>query len=242
MKTGLLLGLGAAALLGGGLWLGRSSNEAPAATPASAANVRSAAVPTVAGATHSARTPALPQARRAAATPGLTADLADRDPKIRRAAIREAAGDQNIDPAILLAASRDPDLDVGVTAMIAIGKRYAEGDVPASELIARISDRGLNERVRVSGLNAIGHVASPEGAAFLVDLLAHGSQLERASAAILLVHQDPEQAMPALITALADADEQVRTNALEALRGRSRGRDYGTDAGAWRSWWQARAR
>lgn len=242
MKTGLLLGLGAAALLGGGLWLGRSSNEAvdPPATPA--ANVRSAAIAPVAGASHAARTPTLPQARRAPATPGLTADLGDSDPKVRRAAVREAARDPNIDPAVLLAASRDPDLEVGVTAMIAVGKRYADGDVPASELIARVTDRSLSDRVRLTGLNAIGHVASTDGAALLVDLLANGSQLERASAAILLVHQDPELAMPALINALADADEQVRTNVVEALRGRSRGRDFGGDAGAWRAWWQARAR
>jgi len=108
MKTGLLLGLGAAALLGGGLWLGRSSTETPAAAPAPAANVRSAALPAVGGAALAARAPALPQPRRAAAAPGLSADLADSDPKIRRAAIREAARDPNIDPAILLAASRDP--------------------------------------------------------------------------------------------------------------------------------------
>jgi len=63
-----------------------------------------------------------------------------------------------------------------------------------------------------------------------------------ASAAILLVHQDPELAMPALIGALADTDELVRSNALDSLRARSRGRDFGTDAAAWRAWWQARPR
>ncbi len=237
-----VLAFGAAALLGGGLWLGRASNKPADAPPAPAENVRSAAIPTMGTTTHAARTPTLPQPRRAASTPGLSADLGDADPKIRRAAIREAARDPNIDPTVLLAASRDPDLDVGITAMIAIGKRYTEGDVPASELVARITDRSLDDRVRMTGLNALGHVASADSAALLVDLLAHGSQLERASAAILLVHQDPELAMPALIDALADADEQVRTNALEALRGRSRGRDFGSDAAAWRSWWQARAR
>jgi len=56
------------------------------------------------------------------------------------------------------------------------------------------------------------------------------------------VHQDPEVAVPALIDALADADEVVRANALEALRGRARGRDFGSDAGAWRAWWQSRSR
>ena len=66
--------------------------------------------------------------------------------------------------------------------------------------------------------------------------------MERRTAAILLAHQDPELAVPALIGALGDADEYVRSNAVEALRARSRGREFGLDAAAWRAWWQARPR
>ena len=242
MMKAIVLGLGATALLGGGLWLARSSSEpAPVAATATPTSVRSAAISVPAPAARAARMPVL-QPRGTVATPGLAADLGDADPKVRRAAIREAARDPQLDPAVLLAASRDRDLDVGIAATIALGKRYAEGDVPAGELIARVTDRGLNDRVRLTALNAIGLVASADGAALLVDLVAHGSPLERASAAILLVHQDPELAMPALIGALADTDELVRVNALDSLRARSRGRDFGTDAPAWRAWWQARPR
>jgi len=241
MTRAIVLGLGAAALLGGGLWLARSS-PAPADVAAPApASVRAAAIPAPAPAARSARMPAL-QPRGAVATPGLAADLGDADPKVRRAAIREAARDPQLDPAVLLAASRDRDLEVGITATIALTKRYADGDVPVGELIARVTDRGLNERVRLTALNGIGLVASTDAAALLVDLVAHGSPIERASAAILLVHQDPEQAMSALIGALADTDELVRSNALDSLRARARGRDFGTDAAAWRAWWQARPR
>jgi HEAT repeat protein len=237
----ILVGLGAAALLGGGLWLGRSSSATaePPATPA--AQLRSAAIPVTAAAARPARSPTLP-ARHIVATPGLASDLTATDPRIRRAAVREAARDSDLDPAVLLAASRDPDLEVAITATIALGKRYADGTVPAAEMIARATDRGLNDRVRVTALNAIGLVPSPDGAALLVEMVARGSVIERASAAILLVHQDPELAMPALIGALGDADEQVRANALASLQARSRGRDFGSDAAAWQAWWQARPR
>ena len=52
--------------------------------------------------------------------------------------------------------------------------------------------------------------------------------------------QSADVAVPALIGALADADDYVRGNALESLKRLARGRDYGTDANAWRSWWQSR--
>lgn len=233
----ILLGLGAAALLGGGLWLSRSSSSTAEAPTAPPAQIRSAAISAPTPASRAARSPSLP-ARATVAAPGLAADLTATDPKIRRAAIREAARDPNVDSTVLLTASRDPDLDVGITATIALGKRYADGAVPAAEMIARATDRGLDDRVRVTALNAIGLVASPEGAALLVDLVAHGSVMERASAAILLVHQDPAVAMPALIAALGDADDHVKANALESLRSRSRGRDFGTDAAAWQAWWR----
>jgi HEAT repeat protein len=174
--------------------------------------------------------------------PALAADLRDGDPKIRRAAVREAAADKELDPAVLLAASRDPDLEVGVIATEALGRRYAEGGVAVAEMIARATDRSLNERVRTSAINGLGLVAHPDAAAALVRLLSSSETFERRSAAILLQHQDPALAIPALIEALADADEVVRDNAHESLKARSRGRDFGVDVAAWRQWWQSRSR
>lgn len=185
-----------------------------------------------------ARAPALPQRPQPSAA--LAADLVDANPNVRRAAIKEARADA--DPAVLLAASRDSDLSVGVLATEALGQRYAKGELPVGELIARATDPSLNDRVRVTALNGLGVISSPDAANLLTDLLARGTQLERGSAAILLQHQDPELAIPALIRALADADETVRANVLESLRARSRGRDFGSDAGAWTAWWQSRPR
>lgn len=241
-RGALLLGLGAAALLGGGVWLGLASSATADSPAPTAPPIRSAAIPaSSAPPSRAARTPTLPS-RTTVATPGLAADLTASDPRVRRAAIREAARDSDLDPTVLLTASRDRDLEVGITATTALGKRYADGSIPASEMIARATDRSLDERVRGSALNGLGVVATPEAAALLVDLLAHGSVLERASAAILLVHQDPELAIPALVAALADAEEHVRSNALESLRSRSRGRDFGTDAAAWQAWWRGQPR
>lgn len=169
--------------------------------------------------------------------PGLAEDLADPDPKVRRAAVREAT-----DPQALLAASRDRDLEVAIFATEALGKRYAQGEVPVEEMIARATDHAFDERVRVSALNGLGLVGSPESARTLVELVHRGDVVERRSAAILLAHQDPQAAIPALIDGLADADEVVRANALEALKARARGRDFGPDQNAWRSWWQSRSR
>ena len=190
------------------------------------------------GVTITPRAPALPAKP---VVPGLEDDLRDADPKVRRAAIREAAK-EGADAQVFLAASRDPDREVAILATDALGKLHAKGEVPAAELIARVVDKSIDERVRVSAINGLGVVASPEAAQALVELVARGDMLERRSAAILLSHQDPELAIPALITALGDADEVVRANALESLRARARGRDFGNDASAWRTWWQSRSR
>jgi HEAT repeat protein len=183
--------------------------------------------------------PALPQKPP---VPGLAEDLRDADPKVRAAAVREAATDANPDPAIFLAASRDTDRNVAVMATETLGKLHANGQVPVEEMIARATDRSLDERVRTSAINGLGLVPSAEAAKTLVELAQRGDTLERRSAAILLVHQDAAIAVPVLIEALADSDEVVRGNALEALRSRARGRDFGTDAAAWRTWWQSRSR
>lgn len=206
------------------------AREAPAPKPREAR---------IAPATSPAAPPVLP---RKPAVPGLAQDLEDADPKVRRAAMREAARDADADPRIFLAASRDPDREVAITATEALAKAHARGELPASELIARATDRSIDERVRVSAINGLGLVPSAEAARALVELVHRGDMLEKRSASILLVHQDPEVAVPALIDALGDADEVVRANALEALRARARGRDFNMDAGAWRSWWQSRSR
>lgn len=203
------------------------SREAPAPQPRSAQIAKVA--PRVSA-------PALP-----AASVELAADLRDADPRVRAAAVREAAHDGG-DAQIFVAATRDPDLHVAFAGAEALGKLHAKGEVAATELVAIVRDRALNERVRVSALNGLGLVASAEAASTLTALLANGDVTERRSAAILLLHQDPGAAVPALIDALGDADAVVRTNALEALRARARGRDFGSDAGAWRAWWQARSR
>jgi HEAT repeat protein len=249
MKKWAPIALAAAAVLAAGVWLGRSTSAPPAGAPASGAPGAGPAGgggPVAQAPRLPARTPgaspSLARRQAAPADPGLTADLEDPDPKVRRAAIREVAADRDADPALLLAASRDPDLQVGVTATEALGKLHAEGQLPVLELVARATDRKLDERVRVSALNGLGQVPSPEAAALLVELSSRGDLGERRTAAILLSHQEPAAAIPALIALLGDADEYVRANALESLRARSRGRDFGTDAGAWRAWWDARSR
>ncbi|HWO18289.1 MAG TPA: HEAT repeat domain-containing protein [Kofleriaceae bacterium] len=247
MKKWLPLALAAAALLGAGVWLGRSST-APSAAPAPSGGepIAGRGRPSAQAPRLAARTaggaPAAARRSAAAVDPGLQADLSDADPKVRRAAVRELAADRDADPALLLAASRDPDLEVGVTATEALGKLHAQGEVPVQELIARATDRKLDERVRVSALNGLGLVPSPESAALLTELAVRGDAGERRTAAILLVHQELAAAVPALLGLLGDADEYVRSNALESLRARSRGRDFGTDAAAWRAWWAARSR
>jgi HEAT repeat protein len=245
MTRFLPIALAAAALVGAGVWLGRatsgSSSGPPAARPGPAPAVAPAPARPASPATARAPGPG-PALPARPSDPGLVADLSDADPKVRRAAVRELARDRDADPALLLAASRDPDLLVGVTAIEALGKLHAQGQVPVQELIARATDRRLDERVRVGALNGLGQVPSPEAARLLAELASRGDVGERRTAAILLAHQAPDVAVPALIGLLGDGDEYVRSNALESLRARSRGRDFGTDAEAWRAWWGARSR
>jgi HEAT repeat protein len=251
MTPRIPLFLAAAGLLAGGVWLGRSSSPAPAsaavvaptsAAPAGAAPDQPSPSSLRPSARSLARSPSLARPPAAPADPGLAADLSDADPRVRRAAVRELAAAPGVEPALLLAASRDPDLQVGVTATEALGKLHGEGAISARDLIARATDHKLDERVRVTALNGLGVVSSPEAAALLGELAARGDLGERRTAAILLAHQEPAAAVPALIALLGDADEYVRSNALESLRARARGRDFGTDAAAWRAWWSARSR
>ena len=245
MKAGHLVAFVAAggALIGAGAYLARASSSADLAA-SSSSSASSAITTPVASApglapAHRAAVPT-PALQHAAPMPGLAADLRDADPRVRRAATAELARDPDGDPRALLVASRDPDLEVSVVATTALGKLYASGALPASELVARIRDRDLPEKVRASALNGLGAVATPETAALLAELAQRGDTLDRRSAAILLGRQDPAIAVPALIAALGDADDYVRANAAESLRHLARGRDFGTDANAWRSWWQSR--
>jgi hypothetical protein len=227
-KQHIMLVSGAAAVLAFGVWLGHTASSSPAAPTAT-----SVTIPTPAPRVARATTPTL--ASRPVA-PGLAIDLKDPDPKVRRAAIAEVS-----DPQLLLAASRDGNVDVAVAATEGLGTLYRDGRITAKELAERITDHALADKVRVTAMNGLGLVTSPEGASLLTELLSRGTDLDRRSAAILLVHQDPMTAVPALISALGDADEVVRGNAHESLHAFARGHDFGQDAAAWQRWWQSRA-
>lgn len=240
--------LGASVLLGGGIWVGRSTSRADATATAAGSPSGSAAraidlgdargMRPARGKMGSTAAPELPR-RVTSVLPGLARDLRDPDPNVRRAALHEAAHDPDTDVGILLAASRDADLEVSFAATAALGDRYARGDLAIGDLVDRATDHVLPERVRMVALNAIGSMPSAEAGA-LFERLARSSEVaERRAAAVMLVRQSPEIAVPALIELLGDSDEYVRANALASLRARARGRDFATDAAAWRSWWQS---
>ena len=230
-----IIGVGAATIVGFALWLGHATSASDAAP---APERRIAVVPPSHVPGHLAERPA--PAVPAAIAPDLAADLKDADPKVRRAAIAELAHSDARDPATLLAASRDPDPDVALAATEGLGALYRDGRITAKDLSDRITDHAIGEKIRVAAMNELGVVPAKDAAALLADLVAHGDVTERRSAAILLSHQDPATAVPALIGALADPDEYVRMNAVESLKRFARGRDFGQDAAAWRRWWQSR--
>jgi HEAT repeat protein len=219
--------LGGAAVLGAGVWLG---GQRAAAQQNSAPEVQ--ARERVSG-----PRPAL--APRSIA-PGLAEDLRDRDPLVRRNAIADLAAAGG-DARVLGEASRDADLNVAVAATQGLARMYRDGQLPATELVARTTAE-TPPKVRIAAINGLGLVAAPQSARALTALLARGSEIDRRGAAIVLVHQEPALAVPALIGALRDSDEIVRANAREALRSIARGRDLGEDAGAWQRWWQSRSR
>lgn len=233
MKKTLAMILGGGALAAA-FWLGRATDNVraepqPAATPTERAEPR-AALP---------RVQPRPALLRRAPARGLASDLIAADPKVRRAAIAEAArGDA--DPQVMLAASRDPDMDVARTAIASLNQLYVDGKLTPKEMVDLAVDRTLPDRTRLLAINGAGAVPSPEAATMFTKMLAGGTTLERRAASASLGGQDIELAVPALIAALSDADEYVRSQAVDSLKLLSRGRDFGQDAGAWQSWWQTR--
>lgn len=225
MKKALLVAL-LAALAGVAFWISRQTDDDPAPAPVVAAPVERPSG-SVAARPKLARPPAQ-----------VAADLTSRDAKVRRSAVREAARSE--DAQALLAAARDADIGVARTAIGVLNKLAASGKVEVRDLIALAMDRSINEGSRGLAINGVGAIKHPDAAAMLVKMLATGSELERRSAATLLARQDPEVAVPPLITALSDRDELVRTQAVESLKVLSGGSDFGTDAGRWRAWWQSR--
>lgn len=213
MKTALL-GVAGAGLFLAGVVLAKSSHSEP-----------SQVVTTPSGRTYVAPPPVHMTER----------DRRDPDPVVRARALAQVT-----DSPTLLEASRDPSPEIGLRATAELGKLYANGELPASELIARIRDRSLDEKVRGMAMNGLGMVRAPEAAALFVDQLAHGEPVERRTAAVLLMNQDEAVAVPALIAALGDGDEYVASNANEALVHLARGKNLGMDANAWRSYWQSR--
>lgn len=227
-----LLAFGALLLLAAGIWIGRATQAKPMAPQAQL--MATVARPVF-------ESPKRPAIQRPAISPDLATDLKDANPRVRAIAVRDALRD-GADADVFRAAVRDPALDVGIAGAEGLGKLHASGEVNAQEMIAIATDHTLNDRVRVATLDGLGLVPSADAARALADMARRGDTVEKRSAAILLAHQDAEVAVPALIDALGDADAVVRGNALEALRGKSRGRDFGPDAGAWRAWWQSRSR
>jgi HEAT repeat protein len=229
MRTShLLLGVAGAGLFCAGVVLARSSSPA-APAPVVAAPAVVATTRTVA--------PVLAPHRTSST---LAADLRDPDARVRAVAIADVARDPDADPKLLLAASRDRDVGVALRATAALGKLYAQGAIPASELATRATDHALDPKVRTMAMNGLGGVPSTDAAKLFAELAATGDPMERRASVTQLANQDAAAAVPLLIDALGDADEIVRGNAVEALRHQARGRDYGTDANAWRSWWQSR--
>jgi HEAT repeat protein len=233
--TLIALAAGGIALLGVGIWLG--GQRAAADQP----HVISLERP--APAALRATRPLMPTTNRtiSAAMPGLDQDLRDPDPKVRRNAIAELASTEDADPATLLAASRDANVDVALAGTEGLGALYRDGKLGADQLVARATDANAPAKVRVVAINGLGLVPSPESATALAELVQSSDDYAKRSAAILLVHQDPAIAVPALIGALRDSDENTRSNAHESLRTLARGRDLGDDAGAWQRWWASRA-
>lgn len=217
-------------------WLGRRTSDVEARPSTSTASSTESAVFARGAIPRQALIqPTLPSRKPAR---GLAADLVSSDPRIRRAAVTEAARGE-ADPQVMLAASRDSEIDVARTAVASLNQLYADGKVGPKEMIALATDRSIPDRTRILAINGVGSVSSPEAATMLVKMLASGSEMERRSAAALLGNQDPEVAIPALTASLSDQDEYVRLQALDSLKLLSRGRDFGTDAGAWRAWWQS---
>jgi hypothetical protein len=169
----------------------------------------------------------------------LERDLADPDPVVRGRALHSGAGDD----ATVVAAVRDPDLSVSAIAAEQLVRRYRDGAFSTRELTELYQDRSLGLKPRIAILNGLADQPDDQVGALLEQALARGATVEeRRAAANLIAFQDPALAIPALVAALGDDDQWVRSNARDSLRQLANGRDFGEDAAAWTAWWGGRPR
>ena len=93
-----------------------------------------------------------------------------------------------------------------------------------------------NSMVRWQAIKALGERPEAEATDLLLQQLAREDGDLRRVVVDVLGKRGDQKAFPACVRALADADAEVRRRAARAL-GRLTGQDFGSDAAAWRRWW-----
>jgi hypothetical protein len=147
------------------------------------------------------------------------ADLSAGEPAVRTRAIRQLAalGARASAPLLASALGREPDADVKVTLLEALG-RFQE-PFAADLAVRELSDP--RPAVRAAALEMLAAVAQELALPHLAGRLGDSSPMVRRRAAVLLGFVRGEMAEAALASALRDADPGVARAAAAALSGRS---------------------
>ncbi len=181
----------------------------------------------------------LGHAPEAQALPALERALHDRFPEVRLAAIA-ALADLRTPSAIarLAPLTRANDEDLALAAAAALGSLAG---VPAVAGEAAATLRALlNEpraALRTVAAGALGRVADADAFPALLRLLDDPVWTVRAAAIEALGQLRRKEAVPALIARVASEEGRLRHDAAAGLE-RLTGVRHGTDAAAWRRWWE----
>ncbi|WP_370961923.1 HEAT repeat domain-containing protein [Amycolatopsis sp. cg9] len=181
---------------------------------------------------------------RLSPTSDLREVLADRDPRVRRAAIAAIGDSSGTDDGMLLHALNDDDEEVRLVAVVALGRRHSAGAVAylqqalddPSEAVGSMAVQSLGQvvdeadrtvliqalrssrrAVRLAAADVLGVDAGPGTRSALEDLLRHPDGRSRAAGAQALGRIGDALSEPALIEALRDPDSYVRGFAAAAL-------------------------
>ena len=162
-----------------------------------------------------------PQA--AAAAPAMIRAMNDRDGTVRVHVIvalgRIGPADGSVASALKTIAEQDPSADFRIWAIRALGLIGGKSDLVVPTLLKMLDD--ANGNIRNAAAYQLGEIR-PTGKVLpaLLGLLNHGKPPERSLAAYTLGMLGPEvatEALPALIRALRDEDEEVRKGAVTSL-------------------------
>ncbi len=168
------------------------------------------------------------------AVPALAETLSDPDTQVSIAAASSLGKLKAVEP--LAPALKDPRPEIRRFAAYALGKVRDPRAAPALEEVLADADPKMQE----AAAEALAEIRAASAPALA---LKHADSRVRRRAAFWLGFSKDPEAIPVLIEALTDPDNEVQKNVASSLKSLSGYRqDFGLEQAKWRAWWDAQRR